>query len=149
MKLPEIKVSGGLYIGSALAILVIPWKVLAAFVVATTVHECCHLAALRWIGIPVAAVRLGLFGAQITTGFMTPKQELVCAFAGPAGSLARVLFARQLPMSAVFGLCQGLCNLLPVYPLDGGRILRSIFLLAKIDRSGYNSADNLQRGILP
>ena len=52
------------------------------------------------------------------------KGELLCALAGPVGSLLLALL--PFPMLALCGLCQGLFNLLPIMPLDGGRVLGCI-----------------------
>lgn len=57
---------------------------------------------------------------------MAAWKEALCALAGPVGSFSVVLLAEYFPEAALFGLVQGLYNLLPVYPLDGGRILRCL-----------------------
>jgi len=44
--------------------------------------------------------------------------------AGPAGSMLLLLLSRSAPKIAVCGLFHGLYNLLPVLPLDGGRLLQ-------------------------
>lgn len=137
----DIELTAGFCIGAALAILTLPCNVLLSFAVSAAFHELCHLAVLFWYQVPIQRMELGLFGAKITTGVMEPLQELLCAAAGPVGSLMFVLFADRLPLLAVFGLVQGLFNLLPIYPLDGGRVLRSIFMLAKTARWHYNRAD--------
>lgn len=147
MKLPELEITAGFYLGAALAIMLLPWNVLLSFTGAAVFHELCHITALGCFRIPVRQIKLGMFGAKIVIGTLTSGQELLCAVAGPAGSLFLILFAKQLPILALFGLFQGVFNLLPIYPLDGGRMLRSIFMLAKTDRCGYNRADYLQRGI--
>ena len=146
MKSFDIRISAGFYIGAAIAVLFIPWYVLISFALAAAFHEFCHLIALRCCHVSVQQLKLGLFGAVITTGAMQPKQELVCAAAGPAGSMILVSLARWIPITALFGLAQGIFNLLPLYPLDGGRIVRSIFVLAKTACSDYNSPDYKQRG---
>ena len=141
MKSPEIRISAGFYIAAAAAVLLLPWNVMISFAAASAVHELGHLAMLRCCRVPVHQIRLGIFGAGLSTAAMPPRQELICAAAGPAGSLLLVCFSRQFPMIALFGTVQGLFNLLPIYPLDGGRVLRSIFMLAKTALCDYNSPD--------
>ena len=127
----EFEILPSAYIALAAAILMLPWDWLLSAIMAAGFHECCHLAAIACCRVPVRQIRIGGFGASIETGIMTPSQELLCALAGPLGSVSLVLFIRRFPLLGLLGLAQGLFNLLPIYPLDGGRVLGSIFMLAK------------------
>lgn len=101
------------------------------------VHESGHLAALRLAGAPVLGFRLSLRGAVIRTGLMSYGQEAVCAAAGPAASLllgAGLL--RAVPEAGLLSLGLATVNLLPLYPLDGGRILAAV-LLRTAPRQAY------------
>ena len=134
MKLLEIQATAGFYFMVALSVLMLPWNVLLSFAAAASFHELCHVIALYLCGNRVKEVRFRTLGVQIVTGQLSPGQELICAAAGPTGSLLLTLFSQQMPIVALFGLCQGIFNLLPIYPMDGGRMVRSIFLLAKMRR---------------
>lgn len=108
----------------ALLLLTLPLHWVLAAVAAAGVHEACHLAALRALGGRVLSFHIGVTGAVMETALSGRGRQCLAALAGPAGSLLLVLTGRWLPHVAVCGLVQGLFNLLPIYPLDGGRILR-------------------------
>lgn len=105
------------------------------------VHELGHAVAARRYGIRTRAIILFLFGgvAQIAKEPPTPKSELVVAAAGPftsfilsgvfrllqevtTGSALGVIIAYLAWVNA--GLA--VFNLVPGYPLDGGRMLRAL-----------------------
>lgn len=124
-------VTPGAYFAAAAGVLLLPMNWLTAAVTAAGFHELCHLAALRYLKIPIYQIKIGSFGAKIATAPMSAKMELLCAAAGPAGSFCLMLLFRWFPLLGILGMIQGLFNMLPIYPMDGGRIIRSIFVLAK------------------
>ena len=107
-----------------LLILPLPW--LGACVTAAAFHELCHLLAAKMVGGQVSGLTIGLSGAKIFACFPNGRGELLTALAGPAGSLLLVFFLPYLPRVALCAGVQGLYNLLPLYPLDGGRALRCL-----------------------
>lgn len=111
-------------IWGCLLLLLAPLDLVFSFYAAAAIHELCHILALRLFHIPIYSMTLSISGAVIQTAPLPPKQEFLCAAAGPAGSFLCVLFLRFLPLVAIFGLIQGIYNLLPIYPMDGGRMLR-------------------------
>lgn len=108
----------------ALLLVVLPLPWLGAAILAAAVHELCHLAAVRLLGGRTEGLRVGAGGARLGAVLPTPGRELLAIAAGPLGSLSLVLLARLLPRTALCGLVQGLYNLIPVEPLDGGRAVR-------------------------
>ncbi len=125
----RIRVEGSAWILLALLVVLLPLNWVMAAVLAATVHECSHLLVMYALEIPAFEMRIGARGAALDTGPMTVRQELACALAGPVGSFLMLILIHTMPRVALCGLAQGLYNLLPVLPLDGGRCLSSLLYL--------------------
>ena len=121
-----IETDGGFWIVLGLMGLLFPLRILAAIVLAATVHELGHILALGFCGGKIRCIRLRIGGAAIIAAPLPPWQELLCILAGPGFGALTVLAWRAFPELAVAGLLQTVFNLLPLPGLDGGRALRNI-----------------------
>lgn len=108
-------------------------------------HELAHALVARRYDMPIHGITLFLFGgvAEMEDEPSSPRGEALMAVAGPAMSLALALVSGVMwlllphqhplggPFAAIFyymGFVNGLLvafNLLPAFPLDGGRVLRA------------------------
>lgn len=120
-------ISGQAYLLWALLLLTLPLNWLLAAVIAACWHEICHSLAVALCGGKILGLHLHWNGAEIETSPLCRRHTLLCSLAGPAGSLLLLLLAPWFPRLALCGLGQGAFNLLPVYPLDGGRAMVSLF----------------------
>lgn len=118
-----LSVDASAFFLAAFLLLILPLNWLAAAFVAALFHELCHCGAICLCGGRILRVHVGLGGTIMEATPLAAFQEVISALAGPCGSLLLLLTAGWFPRLAVCGLIQGLFNLLPVFPLDGGRIL--------------------------
>ena len=120
----EIEVDGEACLVAALLLLLLPLNWLTGAFLAALFHELCHWGMIRLLGGRVYGLRIHLGGAVMETSPMTDGHELLSAVAGPVGSFLLLSLRQTFPQLAVCALVQGAFNLLPLYPLDGARILR-------------------------
>ena len=123
----------GLGVGGTLAEL---GFVLALFV-SVMLHELGHALAARRYGIPTRSITLSMIGGLANLERMPnkPVHELVIALAGPAvnvvlASLSGLaLLATDAPFVSRFAVANLVLvgfNLIPAFPMDGGRVLRAL-----------------------
>ena len=122
----NISADRGFFPVLALMLLLFPFRFLVGVLLAALIHELGHLLALKIAGGRVLSIRLRSFGARIEAAPMSPGRTALCALAGPAAGALTIFAYKTFPELALAGLVQTVFNLLPVYPLDGGRALRNI-----------------------
>ena len=111
------------FLYAALLLLLLPLKWLLSAFLAAAFHEICHIFMIYLLGGNIFHIRLHPFGAEISANFSGYVQELLASAAGPLGSFLLTFLSKQVPEIALCGLIQGVFNLLPLYPMDGGRII--------------------------
>jgi Zn-dependent protease len=114
-------------------------------------HELGHALAARIFGIGTRDITLYPIGGVARLEYMPekPSQEIVIALAGPAVNVALAALAHfALPFSGgglgtmllqrfiVVNLSLGAFNLLPAFPMDGGRVFRALMAF----KNGYLAA---------
>ena len=118
--------------------------------ISVLVHELSHSLVAQRYGLKVTEIELYLFGgvSKIEEEPRTPKSEMVISIVGPlssfligAGLLSLLFLPINLPIiisvtllySGISNIVLSVFNLLPAFPIDGGRILRAFLWKRKND----------------
>lgn len=125
-RFPEVHVEPGFLALLSAALLLLPASWVLAWVSAMLLHELGHIAAVALFRRRILFFRLGSDGAVLETESINGWTELFCAAAGPGISILLLSLSRCFPRIAVCGGIQAAYNLLPIYPLDGGRMLHAL-----------------------
>jgi Zn-dependent protease len=125
----------------------ITWGIVTSlfFFISVLLHELAHSLVARMNNIPIKSITLFIFGgvSNMTKEPDKPSAEFLMALAGPLASFVLatvfgiialgaqlsplgVLVAAPAQYLAAINLLLGIFNLVPGFPLDGGRVLRSL-----------------------
>lgn len=154
---PNLEVAVAWGLGGAVA---------AAFFLSSLVHDLVHAVVARSRGVAVQSIAVSFFGGAtpLDPTAPNPRDDLAIAVSGPLASLAIAgacgvlafvtaglggdlgLLAVPLAALLVLNALLGGINLVPAYPLDGGRIVRAIaWRRSGSEISGWRAAANSGR----
>lgn len=129
----KVKISGAALLAVAAVYFYDTGGMVMAIAAAAAIHEFGHYLALHIFGYSVAEFRFELCGFTMRCDRNMPYvKEIVTAGAGPLSSLLLALTAsfagrycnsQEAYLISGISLIFGIFNLLPVMPLDGGRIV--------------------------
>lgn len=109
------------------------------YIVVLVLHEYGHYVATTKLGYSVEGFVFAVYGSALkSNNYYKPKDEILIALAGPFVNIFLILctlslwwvfpslylFTRSFLMANIMVL---FFNLLPIYPLDGGRVLLTVF----------------------
>jgi stage IV sporulation protein FB len=123
------------------------------------IHEFSHVCVAKKLGIGINKIEIFPFGvtAQISeTVVKKPHKEIIIAITGPISNIILAIIGRVELAYNIFpseliqffitiNLAMLVMNLLPILPLDGGRIMRAIFTMNFGTVKAYNFSIKVTR----
>lgn len=125
---PRVFVSTGFFIGIAIAVLLIPVNWLLAWFAAATMHELGHYIGICLCGCKMKEIKL-LWNGILMKAEIHTRYEAICALLGPVLGALLISLYRWFPRVAICAFVQTFVNLLPLFPMDGGRVLHGFLRL--------------------
>lgn len=131
----KVSVKPGFFFSVSVAVLVLPIKWTLCWLMAACFHELGHYLALRFMDTKIYGVTIGWMGAVMETEPLRRDQLIICALAGPFSGLLLTSLMRWYPVLSFCAVVQSCFNLLPLMPLDGGRIMSAIIAHLSAEKS--------------
>lgn len=127
MRSSRLSITPGAVCFGCIGLALNPLGLFLPFLCSAALHELGHWAVLRLYHVPAEQLRITALGCVMRTAPLSYRVEARCAFAGPGVNfLLFMLSVRIFPAFALVNLSLALFNLLPLWPLDGGRLLRAM-----------------------
>lgn len=132
----KLKIEPFFYLYIASAVMLLPIRLVLAWLLAVLIHELSHYIALKVCKIEISNIRISVSGVIMQVNNLSGWKEAICALSGPAGGLFPLLLSRWLPCTAIFSFIHSCYNLLPMFSLDGGRVLKTALVKMLGARAG-------------
>lgn len=98
------------------------------FYISILLHEIAHIVVALLLKVNVIELNLMPVGiSAIYNDKISAKKEVIISMAGPIMSLILAIYSKDSFISSV-NIIIMILNLIPIYPLDGGRIQKNYFI---------------------
>ncbi len=130
----KIKVDLKIFIIVFMYILLKKFDILALSFIFILIHELGHVLSGITLGLKIKKINMNLFGFSLEYENYGKKRilnKIIIDLAGPFVNLILFLIGiiYKIPIIAYINLCILIVNMLPISPLDGGRVTKNILLL--------------------
>ena len=123
----HILIKPNTYIFLTILLFTIPLTWISSWIIAILFHEFCHYIAVILCRGKIHSLKIGLLGAEMQCSNMSDACQVIAVLCGPIGGLFLACLGRYCPRIALCSFFLSIYNLIPLLPLDGGRVLYILF----------------------
>ena len=123
----HILIKPNTYIFLTILLFTIPLTWISSWIIAILFHEFCHYIAVILCRGKIHSLKIGLLGAEMQCSNMSDACQVIVVLGGPIGGLFLACLGRYCPRIALCSFFLSIYNLIPLLPLDGGRVLYILF----------------------
>lgn len=124
----SIKIHFYLFVISAYMYMIGKFKLFLICYISILIHELAHVTVALFLNVDVVEINLLPVGVcAIYNKTISPTKEILISIAGPFMSFILAFFAKTEFIRCI-NIVIMLLNLIPIFPLDGGKILKNIFI---------------------
>lgn len=139
----SIKIHFYLFMFIAYLFLIGKLEIFLIFYISVLIHEIAHVIVALILKVNVTELILLPFGVCATySENISPRKEIIISFAGPIMSLIMAIFSKDNLISNVNFIIM-ILNLIPIYPLDGGRLQKNFLILKYKYKKGIKISQNI------
>ena len=139
----SIKIHFYLFMSLAYAFMIGKLELFLICYISILLHEIAHVITALILKVDVTEILLMPVGVSATYNENIPlKKEIIISLAGPIMSLIMAIFSKDSLISNINFIIM-ILNLIPIYPLDGGRIQRIFFILKYKYKKGIKISQNI------
>lgn len=158
----QIKIDWKIIIFVLFFFIINTWKIYILFLIYALIHEIAHMIVGIILGDSIEKIYIMPIGVSLSfkinindcnrkvlNGTYCSLKKILIALAGPISNIIfALIFKKEYQIIGYINLIIAMFNLLPIYPLDGGRIIKHVLIILFGRRKGLKYTNHISNIVM-